>query len=708
MSDETENHDANPKKGRPEPLFPLFAELETLTGVGPKTAKALAALDITKPRDLLFTLPHSGVDRRMRETVQGADLPGVVTVEATIGEHRAPSRRGGAYRIMAEDAATTFQIVFFHARDEYLRRMLPTGARRVLSGKVELFDGVAQMVHPDHMLPPEEAGEIPLFEPVYPLTAGVTQRAMYKAVQAALTRAPDLAEWIDPAQKAQAGWPDWLEAVQTVHAPQDIGDLSPADPARTRLAYDELMAHQLTLALARSRLKRAKGRASVGTGALQARVLEALPYSPTGAQTRAIAEIAADMASNARMNRLLQGDVGAGKTLVALKALLIAVEAGGQGVMMAPTEILARQHLEGLRPLAEAAGVRLEILTGRDKGAERRTKLAALAAGEIQILVGTHAVFQKDVEFADLRLAIVDEQHRFGVRQRLELGRKGDKADVLVMTATPIPRSLSLAQYGDMDISVLDEKPPGRKPIKTALVRMDRIDEVVDRLRRAIAEGRQAYWVCPLVEESESVDLSSAEERFRRLRAALGEGHVGLVHGQMPPEQKDAAMAAFQRGETSVLVSTTVIEVGVDVPNASIMVIERAESFGLAQLHQLRGRVGRGEAASTCLLMYQSPLSESGERRLATMRDTEDGFRIAEVDLEMRGAGDLIGTAQSGLPKFRVADLEGQAALMAVAQSDARKLLHEDPALAGPRGKAARVLLWLMEQDQAIRLIEVG
>lgn len=694
--------------GRPEILFPLFAGLETLEGIGPKTAQSLAPLEITRPRDLLLTLPYAGVDRRRRATVQGAEMPGVVTVEVTVGQHRPPARKGGPYRVVVEDAATSFHLVFFHARDEYLRRMLPTGARRIVSGKAELFDGIAQIVHPDHMLPVEDAGEIPEFEPVYPLTAGVTQRVMAKGVQSALMRLPDLAEWIDPVQKAQAGWPDWADAIRAAHGPQEARDLSPAHPARERLAYDEFMAHQMTLALARSKLRRAKGRATVGTGRLQARVLAALPYALTGAQTRAIAEIAADMAAPQRMNRLLQGDVGAGKTLVAFKALLIAVEAGGQGVMMAPTEILARQHLQGLRPLAESAGVVLEILTGRDKGAERRAKLAALARGDIQILVGTHAVFQKDVEFADLRLAIVDEQHRFGVRQRLELGQKGAQADVLVMTATPIPRSLALAQYGDMDVSVLDEKPPGRQPIKTALISMGRIDEVVDHLRRAIAEGRQAYWVCPLVEESEVVDLSSAEERFKRLRAALGDGLVGLVHGQMPPEDKDAAMAAFQRGETSVLVSTTVIEVGVDVPNASIMVIERAESFGLAQLHQLRGRVGRGQAASTCLLMYQAPLSEGGERRLTTMRDTEDGFRISEVDLEMRGAGDLIGTAQSGLPRFRIADLESQSALMAVAQSDARKLLHDDPDLVSDRGRAARVLLWLMEQDQAIRLISVG
>ena len=694
--------------GRPEILFPLFAGLETLEGVGPKTAQAFAALNIGRPRDLLFTLPHSGVDRRKRPSVLGADLPGVVTVEVTVGRHAPPSRRGGPYRITVEDAQTSFQLVFFNGRDTYLTKVLPTGARRVVSGKVELFEGMAQMVHPDHVLPVEEAGEIPDFEPLYPLTAGITQRVMARAVAGALTRVPELPEWIDPAQKAKAGWPGWSDAVRAAHHPCDSADVAPAHPARERLAYDEFMAHQLTLGLARARLRRGKGRETRGDGALRRQVRGALPYTLTGAQARAIEEIATDMARPQKMNRLLQGDVGAGKTLVALMALLVAVEAGGQGVMMAPTEILARQHLDGLRPLAAPAGVRIELLTGRDKGAARRDKLAALARGEIQILVGTHAVFQKDVAFADLRLAIVDEQHRFGVRQRLELGRKGAAVDVLVMTATPIPRSLALAQYGDMDVSVLDEKPPGRKPIKTALVNMGRMEEVVEHLRGAIAEGRQAYWVCPLVEESEAVDLSSAEERFKRLRAALGEGRVGLVHGQMPPEQKDAAMAAFQRGETSVLVSTTVIEVGVDVPNASIMVIERAEHFGLAQLHQLRGRVGRGEAASTCLLMYLAPLGDSGQRRLDTMRETEDGFRIAEVDLEMRGVGDLIGTAQSGLPRFRVGDLEAQAALMAVAQSDARKLLADDPDLTTERGQAARGLLWLMGQDEAIRLIGVG
>ena len=692
---------------RPEALFPLFAGIETLPGVGPKAAKAFESLGVTRPKDLLYLLPHSGVDRALRQSVREVVPPATLTVEVEIGQHVPPRRKGGPYRIHVRDARVEFLLVYFHARADALAKLLPTGQRRLVSGKVEFFDGIAQMVHPDHVLRVEEGREIPAYEPVYPLSAGLTQRVVGKAAQAALTRVPVLAEWADPALVLREGWPDWASALQAAHGPTGAAGLAFTHPARQRLAYDELFAHQMTLSIARTTLRRGKGICTEGNGALRDKVLKSLPYAPTGAQVRAVTEIAADMARPLRMNRLLQGDVGAGKTLVAFQALLIAVEAGGQGVMMAPTEILARQHFEGLAPLARAAGVRLELLTGRDRGAERAMKLEDLAMGRIPILVGTHAVFQKDVAFQDLRLAVVDEQHRFGVAQRMELGSKGAAVDVLVMTATPIPRSLALATHGDMDVSVLDEKPAGRKPIRTAMVSAERLDEVVDHLRKAVAEGRQAYWVCPLVEESEVVDYASAEERFKALRAALGD-RVGLVHGQMPPAEKDAAMARFVAGATSVLVATTVIEVGVNVPNATIMVIEQAESFGLAQLHQLRGRVGRGEGASTCLLMYQPPLNETGRRRLTTIRDTEDGFRIAEEDLAMRGAGDLIGTAQSGLPRFRVADLERQASLMALAQTDARKLLLDDPDLSTPRGQAARALLWLMDQDRALRLMSVG
>jgi len=695
-------------RGRPEALWPLFGALTTLAGIGPKAAEALSKAGLSRPRDLLFTLPQSGIDRRVGTSIRDVVPPATVTVEVEVVRHHPAASRGRPHRVTVRDAETDFSLVFFHRGGDHLGKSLPVGARRLVSGRVELFDGVAQMVHPDHILPPDRAADIPPFEPVYPLHAGLAQRTMYKATRDLTEHLPDLPEWIDPNLRAREGWPPWRDAARAAHAPAAMADIAASAPARARLAYDELFAHQLTLALARGLDRRRKGRATAGDGTLRDRVLAALPYAPTAAQTRAAAEIAADMAAPHRMSRLLQGDVGSGKTLVAFLALLTAVEAGGQGVMMAPTEILARQHLDGLRPLAETAGVVLEILTGRDKGAERAAKLSALARGDIAILVGTHAVFQADVAFHDLAIAIVDEQHRFGVAQRMELGAKGNATDTLVMTATPIPRSLELAQYGHMDVSVLDEKPPGRSPVTTALIDVARLEEVVDRLGRAIGDGAQAYWVCPLVGESEVSDRTAAEERFKALRARFGDDAVGLVHGQLPPAEKDAAMARFSAGETSILVATTVIEVGVNVPNASIMVIERAEGFGLAQLHQLRGRVGRGSAKSTCLMLYRAPLSEAGRRRLEVLRESEDGFRIAEEDLAMRGAGDVIGTAQSGLPRFRIADLERQGALMAVAQSDARKLLADDPTLETPRGQAARTLLWLMEQDRALSLLSVG
>ncbi|WP_055664784.1 ATP-dependent DNA helicase RecG [Jannaschia seosinensis] len=692
--------------GRPERLFPLFAGIETLPGIGPKTAKLLANLQIAHPKDLLFTLPTGGIDRTLVGSIRDVALPGIATVTVTVGRHMPPTTRGRPYRIEVEDAETRFQVVYFRGAAELHERSLPQGKRRVLSGKVELYDGLAQMPHPDHVL--VEGDNLPAYEPVYPLTSGLTSKVMARAVAGALERMPALHEWIDPALMAERGWPAFDEAVRAAHHPQDARDVSATTPTRQRLAYDELFAHQLTLALARASDRKRRGRTTEGDGRFRRKVLDALPFRPTGAQQRSLGEIEADMAAPRRMNRLLQGDVGSGKTLVAMMALLTAVEAGGQGVLMAPTEILARQHAEGLRELADQAGVVLELLTGRDKGRERQAKLDAIESGAIQVLVGTHAVFQRDVTFADLRLAVIDEQHRFGVRQRMLLGEKNAEADVLVMTATPIPRSLALTQYGDMDLSALDEKPPGRTPVTTSTVPVGRMDDVVARLRSAVAEGRQAYWVCPLVEESEIVDTASAEERFRSLRTALGEGVVGLVHGRMPPAEKDAAMARFVSGETGVLVATTVIEVGVNVPNASIMVIERAETFGLAQLHQLRGRVGRGAAASTCLLLYRAPLGETAEARLRILRETEDGFRISEEDLALRGAGDVIGTAQSGLPRFRVADLDRQAGLMELASRDARALLASDPKLETQRGQAARMLLWLTEQDRALRLLSVG
>jgi len=692
---------------RPEILFPLFGDTRKLAGIGPKGAEALARVGLTRPKDLLFTLPHSGIDRRLRKTLKGLDFPTVATVEVLVNAHQNPGARG-PFRVLVEDAELDFQLVFFRPNIGWLKEQLPIGERRIVSGKVELYDGIAQMQHPDHILKPEKAGDLPDFEPSYPLTQGITQRAMRKAAASAVHIAPKLAEWIEPSLKKKHTWPEWKEALMAAHNPEAVRELLPTTPARERLAYDELFAHQLTLALARAHRRAGKGIATVAQGRLGAKLVAALPFVPTNAQNRAVAEIVADLAAKTRMNRLLQGDVGAGKTLVAMLAMCTVVEAGGQAAMMAPTEILARQHMESLREMAEVVGLRMALLTGRDKGKKRAEKLAALAAGKIDILLGTHAIFQKDVHYRDLRLAIVDEQHRFGVSERMQLSSKGHAVDSLVMTATPIPRSLALSHYGDMDITVLDEKPAGRKPVETVLVSSGRMEEVVARLRIAVAAGQQVFWVCPLVEESEVMALTAAEARYRALRLALGDSAVGLVHGQLKPDEKDAAMANFVAGKTKVLVATTVIEVGVDVPNASIMVIEGAQHFGLAQLHQLRGRVGRGAKGSTCLLMYDPPLTESGLARLKIMRETEDGFKIADEDLRLRGAGDLLGVQQSGLPKFRVADLEVQENLMRIAQDDARLLLERDPMLTGMRGEAARALLYLMDRDKAFLMLKVG
>jgi ATP-dependent DNA helicase RecG len=700
---------------RPDALNPLFAPLATLPGVGPKTSK-LFDKALERPHggearvsDLLFHLPRSGVDRRERPKIMDAPRDQVVLLEVTVIEHRPPAGRNtrAPYRVVVADETGEVALVFFLANQQWVERSLPLGAKRWVSGKLELWDGHLQMVHPDKVLDEAALAKLPAVEPVYGLTEGLTQRAMQKAAEGALAKVPDLPEWIDAPLVAQRRWPNFRDALTALHRPESPAAFDPQNPARLRLAYDELLASQVALGLMRARAKKLGGRPSVGTGQMSDRILAALPFSLTSAQIEALAEVRADLASHDRMLRLVQGDVGSGKTLVALLAMATVVEAGRQAAMMAPTEILARQHYERMLPLCEAARMKLALLTGRDKAAERRKTLAALEAGDIDVVVGTHALFQEAVGFRDLGLAVVDEQHRFGVHQRLALGAKGDAVDILVMTATPIPRTLVLTYFGDMDVSVLREKPAGRQPIDTRALPIERLDEVVAGVGRAIQNGARVYWVCPLVEENEDLDLAAATERADVLRQFFGD-RVGLVHGQMKGADKDAAMEAFQRGETSILVATTVIEVGVDVPQATIMVIEHAERFGLAQLHQLRGRVGRGSGRSTCLLLYKAPLGEVSEARITIMRETEDGFRIAEEDLKLRGEGEVLGTRQSGTPGFRLASLDVHGALLPVARDDARMIVERDPELASERGKAVRTLLYLFERDDAVRLLRAG
>ncbi len=693
---------------RPEILFPLFAPATSLSGVGPRFAKLFEGLTGGQSvLDLCWHLPSGLIDRRYGPPLAEV-LPGLIdALAAQVGEHRPPPTRRQPYRIECHDETGSLELVFFHAHRDYLIKMLPPGQTRVVSGKVEVFNDRLQMTHPDHIAEPQEAESLKAVEPVYPLTAGLSLKVVSKAVHAALERVVPLPEWLNADHKAREGWPDWQDALARAHAPRDEADLSPLAPARQRLAYDELLSNQLAIALVRDRQLKQHGRPLSGDGHLRQKVIASLPFDLTSSQRQALQEITADMAAEHRMLRLLQGDVGSGKTVVALLAMLAAVEAGGQTALMAPTEILARQHFQTIEPLARAAGVGIALLTGRDKGKARQVILDGLAGGETAIVVGTHALFQEDVAFKDLAMVVIDEQHRFGVHQRLTLTGKGKAVDVLVMTATPIPRTLMLTAYGDMDGSRLTERPPGRQPIETATLPLDRLPEVVDAVDRALQRGAQVYWICPLVEESEKSDLAAAEDRYHALQQRFG-AKVGLVHGRMKGPEKDAVMTQFAAGEIGVLVATTVVEVGVDVPQATVMVVEHAERFGLAQLHQLRGRVGRGRDKSNCLLLWQAPLGDTARARLRILRETDDGFRIAEEDLRLRGAGELLGTRQSGLPAFRLADLAVHGDLLATARDDARLILDKDPELSGPRGQALRVLLYLFERDAAVKYLRSG
>lgn len=703
---------------RPSILDPLFAPASTLPGVGPKVAVNVDRLvgppgEPARVVDLLFHVPVGGVSRALAGRIVDAPVGETVTLLVTVVHHQpaALNRSKAPYRVVVEDDTGDIALVFFQMPRARIERLLPVGARKIVSGKLEVWDGRRQMVHPDRVIDESELGKLPAVEPVYGQTEGLTSRMIHRLAGAALERVPELPEWLDAAHRARERFPAFHEALRALHEPADAAALSEEgfakNPARRRLAYDEALSSQLALALVRAKMRRKPGRANAGDGALAAKVEASLPFALTGAQKRAIVDIRADLVAPTRMLRLLQGDVGSGKTAVALLAMASAIEAGRQAALMAPTEILARQHYDRLRPLAEANGLSIALLTGREKGLERRAILAALAEGATAILVGTHALFQEEVAFHDLGLAIVDEQHRFGVHQRLALGAKGEAVDFLVMTATPIPRTLALTFFGDMDVSVLDEKPPGRQPIATRLVSTERIGEVVAGIGRAMAGGARVYWVCPLVEESEVIDLAAAQERAEDLAKYFGD-KVGLVHGRMPGREKDAAMARFQAGETTLLVSTTVIEVGVDVPEATVMVIEHAERFGLAQLHQLRGRVGRGTGASTCLLLYKGPLGETARARLEIMRETEDGFRIAEEDLKLRGEGEVLGTRQSGLPGFKLLRPETDGDLLATARDDARLVVSRDPDLKGERGEALRVLLYLFSRDAAVKTLGAG
>src|SRR5690242_12125153 len=701
---------------RPALLNPLFAPVTSLPGVGPKQDKLLRyLLDRSEtPRlvDLLMHLPASVIDRRARPKIREASPGTVVTLEVTVDRHRPPPPRNSRapYLVYASDDTGDVVLTFFRAKPGYVEKLLPVGAKRYVSGTLQFYDGMPQMVHPDRIVDEAAFAQLSGIDPVYPLTEGLALGSLKRAMAQARPKLRELPEWISPDVLRRCKFPPVREARTRVHVPVELTDILPDGPFWSRLAFDELLAGQLALALVRAQLRRPAGNRHAGDGHLRKKIIDALPYALTASQRQAAAAIADDLTQPVRMLRLLQGDVGSGKTVVALLAAAAVTEVGKQAALMAPTEILARQHIKTIAPLAERAGLRVAILTGREKGKERRELLAQLEAGEIDLLVGTHALIQDDVVFKALALAVVDEQHRFGVRERLALTSKGEAVDVLVLSATPIPRTLVLTYFGDMDVSELREKPAGRQPIDTRAVPDSRLEEVMDAVGRALSQGKLVYWICPLVEESEAegVDhLTNATKRFESLQKRFG-NKVGLVHGQMKGTEEDRVMADFAVHEIQLLVATTVVEVGVDVPAATIMVIENAERFGLAQLHQLRGRIGRGAEASTCLLLYHEPLGEMSKARLKVIRETADGFRIAEEDLKLRGEGDVLGIRQSGLPGYRIARSEVHGQLITQARDEALRIMKSDPKLKGERGEALRCLLYLYERDEAVPLIGAG
>ncbi|KRP92674.1 ATP-dependent DNA helicase RecG [Bradyrhizobium yuanmingense] len=701
---------------RPSLLNPLFAPVTSLPGVGPKQDKLLQYLlsrsETPRLVDLLLHLPSQVIDRRARPKIRDAAVGTMVTLEVTVDRHRPPPPRNSRapYLVYASDDTGDVVLTFFRAKPGFVEKLLPVGEKRFVSGTLQMYDGIPQIVHPDRVLDEEAISKLSGIDPVYPLTEGLALGSLRRAIAQALQKLPALPEWISPEVLRRCDFPPIAEALNRVHQPVELTDILPDRPFWSRLAFDELLAGQLALALIRAQLRRPAGVRNAGDGHLRNKIIDALPYALTPSQRNAAAAIAEDLKQPLRMLRLLQGDVGSGKTVVALLAAAAVAEVGKQAALMAPTEILARQHIKTIAPLAERAGLRVAILTGREKGKERREIITELAEGGIDLLVGTHALIQDDVVFRDLALAIVDEQHRFGVRERLALTSKGEAVDVLVLSATPIPRTLVLTYFGDMDISELREKPAGRQPIDTRAVPMSRIGEVMEGVGRALEAGKLVYWICPLVEESEAEGtehLTNATKRFETLQKRFGD-RVGLVHGQMKGTEKDRVMAQFAAHDIGLLVATTVVEVGVDVPAATIMVIENAERFGLAQLHQLRGRIGRGSEASTCILLYGEPLGEMSKARLKVIRETTDGFRIAEEDLKLRGEGDVLGVRQSGLPGYRIARPEVHGQLIAQARDEALRILKDDPKLKGERGEALRCLLYLYERDEAIPLIGAG
>ena len=695
---------------RPQFLFPLFGSLENLKGIGSKTVLNLKKIGIYKPLDFLYSFPTNLKTRVFANTVSDLNVNKVVIIKIKIIKHNFKYFKG-PLNIEVTDGLKKINLIFFNAKNDWIKKNFPIEQERIISGKLEKYKNQFQIIHPDYIEKIFDIDKIPVIEPIYSLTKGISQKVFLNSVNQILQLISEEisnCEWINKKRLKEMNWTDFKNSLKKIHNPKTNEDISLNSNYRLRLAYDELLSHQLSLVIARSFSKKnTKKRKKIGYK-FSTLMKKRLPFSLTNSQEKCIAEIQSDLSNDERMYRLIQGDVGSGKTLVAFFSMLFVAENSGQAVLMVPTDILAKQHYNNFQEYTKNIEVNSVLLTGKMKTNEKKQVLEAIKLGQADIIIGTHSLFQKGVIFENLELVIIDEQHKFGVQQRHDLIQKGENLDILVMTATPIPRTLELANYGDMDISRILDKPMNRQKIDTSIISEKKIEILISRISEICKKGTQSYWVCPLIEEGDKSELVAIEQRFSSLNKMLPGIKIDILHGKMSEEQKNKIMTSFKNGNIQILLATTVIEVGIDVPNATIIVIEGAERFGLAQLHQLRGRVGRGKKQSNCILIYSKNIGRLGKERLEVLRKFDNGFDIAEEDLKMRGGGNPIGQQQSGIPKFRIANLDFDKELLSYANQDANEIIKNNKYLKGEHGKNLRVLLHLMNKDNSLKLLESG
>ena len=692
---------------RPEKIKSIYSSISELPGVGPKIENLFNRMGIFRNLHFLWHIPYNVIKRQKHLNIHEAEINSLVTLKIKVLRHKPSRFKRQPYKINCICGETPIDIVYFYARHPVMRATLPVGKEKYVSGKLEYFRNNFQITHPSHIIDAEQIKSLKDIEPVYSLTSGLSQRIVLKYLDKILNSLPKFDEWIEKKILKKYSFENWNKSINSIHNPKNSEDLINNNIFRRRLAYDELLAHQLAISIIRNSNQKKLGIFFNKKSNLTENFIKKLPFELTKSQNKAWDEIKEDLMSRDQMVRLLQGDVGSGKTIIALLSMLLAVESGYQASIMVPTSILANQHFQNISELLKHSSIKIILLTGKDKGKNRLEKIKIIENGEANIIIGTHALIQDDINFKSIGIVVVDEQHRFGVFQRMAFTYKGVRPSVLVMSATPIPRTLSLAAYGDMDETRITEKPIGRLPIITTSLKFINEFKLIKRLKEKIKTGEKTYWICPLVEESEELDLKAATTRYNNLNKIFKK-QVLLVHGRLHEKEKEEIMEKFKNENYKILVATTVIEVGIDIKDATTIIIEHAERFGLAQLHQLRGRVGRNNLQSYCILLHKDSIGDNAKRRINKMKATNDGFEIAEEDLNIRGPGEILGKKQSGIPSFKLADLTYDADLLKDAREAATEIINTNPKLNNNHGNNLKELLYLFERDVAIKTLQAG